>query len=402
MARIKQVKVKEPVRIRYKKLSNGSLSIYLDIYKDGVRNYEFLSLYLVPERTPLDKNNNAEALAAANAIKSQRIIDIANGRAGLTMKTSKSKISFLDYMQVFYERKKEEQVSPARLSFINCAIVHLKLYIAKAKLKGIRIGDVNMDFCEGFENYLRTAKDTRYKEPTQEELEKGKQPVYISEGTAYSYFAVLQLAFSWAVKHDYLGANPIDKMEVSLKHKTDEKEFLTIDEVRLLAKTDCPNAETKRAFMFSCFSGFRISDIMALKWGDLKDDGVSLSASIIMKKTKKKIDQPIDKAAFCWLPERGDAKDSDKVFRLTQLSAIENHLHAWTKNAEISKHVTFHTARHTYATMLITKGSDLYVVSQMLGHSDTRMTQIYAKVLDSKKKEAASLLGDILDETTDE
>lgn len=113
MARIKQVKVKEPVRIRYKKLSNGSLSIYLDIYKDGVRNYEFLSLYLVPERTPLDKNNNAEALAAANAIKSQRIIDIANGRAGLTMKTSKSKISFLDYMQVFYERKKEEQVSPA-------------------------------------------------------------------------------------------------------------------------------------------------------------------------------------------------------------------------------------------------------------------------------------------------
>lgn len=317
------------------------------------------------------------------------------------MKTSKVKISFQDFMQVFYNRKVEEQVSPARLTFINCAIVHLNLYIKQANIKGIRIGDIGFDFCEGFENYLRTAKDTRFKELTPEEIKEGKQPVYISEGTAYSYFAVLNLALSWGVKHDYLSANPIDKMDIKLKHKVEEKTFLTIEEVRALVDAPCPNSETKRAFLFSCFSGFRISDIKGLKWGDLHLEADTLYAVVVMKKTKKRILQPIDKAALNWFPERGDLKDSDKVFHLTELSAIENHLHAWAKNAKITKHVTFHTSRHTYATMLITKGSDLYVVSQLLGHSDTRMTQIYAKVLDSKKKEAASLLGDVLDDVSE-
>ncbi len=109
MEKNKVTKVKEPVRIRFKKLANGSKSIYLDIYKDGVRNYEFLKLYIVPERSALDKVNNANNLAAAAAIKSQRIIDINNGKSGLNLQTSKSKMALVDFMNIFVEKKKKNK-----------------------------------------------------------------------------------------------------------------------------------------------------------------------------------------------------------------------------------------------------------------------------------------------------
>lgn len=51
----KQPKVKEPVRVRYKALSDGSQSVYLDIYRDGKRQYEFLKLYLIPETSAAAK-----------------------------------------------------------------------------------------------------------------------------------------------------------------------------------------------------------------------------------------------------------------------------------------------------------------------------------------------------------
>lgn len=137
---------------------------------------------------------------------------------------------------------------------------------------------------------------------------------------------------------------------------------------------------------------------MALKWSDLIKDGEILTASIIMKKTKKRINQPIDQAAMAWLPERGEASDTDKVFKLNTLATIEKQLHAWIKDTTIDKHVTFHTARHTYGTMLVSQGADLYTISQLMGHADTRMTQIYAKVLDTKKKEAASLLNVVMND----
>lgn len=392
----KQRKVKEPVRLRTRKLADGSQSIYLDIYKDGVRSYEFLNLYIIPEVTRADKIKNEETLTAANAIKSLRIIDISNNKAGLTLRTSKSKITLQDYMQVFLQKKIREQKSEARITFIKCAMVVLDHYIEEKGLKGIRIGNIDLAFCEGFEDYLRTARDTRYKLPTAKERKKGVEPKKIAEGTAYGYFAVLNIALAWAVKHDFLKANPIDKMDITLKQNYNEKPFLTIDEVKVLLKAPCKNEELKRAFLFSCFSGFRISDIMALKWSDLIKDGEILTASIIMKKTKKRINQPIDQAAMAWLPERGEALDTDKVFKLNTLATIEKQLHAWIKDTTIDKHVTFHTARHTYGTMLVSQGADLYTISQLMGHADTRMTQIYAKVLDTKKKEAASLLNDIV------
>ena len=76
----KAAKAKEPIRLREKVLSNGNKSLYLDIYRDGKRVYEFLKLYLIPETAsdPTAKMRNKQTLIQANAIKAQRIIELTN------------------------------------------------------------------------------------------------------------------------------------------------------------------------------------------------------------------------------------------------------------------------------------------------------------------------------------
>ena len=79
MARPKKVqKVKEPVRVRQRKLANGNMSLYLDVYVKGVRKIESLGLYLVPELTPLDRQQNIHAKQVADKIKAERILALQN------------------------------------------------------------------------------------------------------------------------------------------------------------------------------------------------------------------------------------------------------------------------------------------------------------------------------------
>lgn len=74
--------VKEPIRLREKKLKNGNTSLYLDIYRNGRREYEFLKLYLTPEKNREDKEKNRQTLQLANSIKAQRTVEMQNGVFG--------------------------------------------------------------------------------------------------------------------------------------------------------------------------------------------------------------------------------------------------------------------------------------------------------------------------------
>lgn len=78
----KQLNLKEPIKVRTKKLVNGCQSIYLDIYMNGRRQYEFLKLYIIPEHNQADKKRNVETLNLANAIKAQKILEIYNQTYG--------------------------------------------------------------------------------------------------------------------------------------------------------------------------------------------------------------------------------------------------------------------------------------------------------------------------------
>lgn len=106
MARKKRrIKAKEPVRIRFKRLANGNQSIYLDRYADGKRSYEFLKMYLVPETDEISRAQNENTMRAAVAIKSQRVNEIVNGKAGLRDAGAVSRIPFVVWFGMFMERK---------------------------------------------------------------------------------------------------------------------------------------------------------------------------------------------------------------------------------------------------------------------------------------------------------
>lgn len=376
MAKKKQTKkAKEPIRIRFKQLANGNQSIYLDCYRDGKRSYEFLKLYIVPETDEATRLQNQNTMQAAMAIKSQRLIDMANDEAGITKVSQRSKMLLIDWMRYYSGQKKKNGQSDAFSKQIDKAIRHLLLY----KGDKVTMREVDKAYCMGFLDYLNALN--------------------MANVTTAGYFRCLNCALNLAVKEEILPYNPITKISSDQRIKIPEstREYLTVDEVKTLIAADCINEATKRAYLFSCFCGLRYSDIKALTWGDVLLDGEQYRVKIVMVKTQKTLYLPLSKEALRWMPERGDAKDTEKVFSLPSQCYLNVVLRTWAANSGITKHVTFHTARHTFATLELTAGAELYTVSKLLGHTQVKTTQIYAKIIDKKKDEAVNRLSSLFE-----
>lgn len=372
----KQPKVKEPVRVRYKTLSDGSQSVYLDIYRDGKRQYEFLKLYLIPETSTAAKVQNKATLAAVNTIKSQRIIELTNNVAGLKNTSQRSKLLLLDWMQTYKENQEKKGVRGSGKLIGNTMNV-LRSFNEKATMR-----DINRDFCLALIDYMRNTYISA----------NGKK---LSQFTCISYFGCFRGALNVAVREDILGENPINKLNTDEKIKMPEskREFLTIDEVKTLIDTPCRREDVKGAFLFSCYCGLRISDVLALKWKDVDCTGGQWHISIVMQKTRQPLYLPLSMQARKWMPERGGADEEEAVFSTLPCEDTCNALiKPWIKEAGITKHVTYHVSRHTFATMMLTLGADLYTVCKLLGHTDVKTTQIYAKIINKKKDDAIGLI----------
>ncbi len=375
-----ELRIKEPIKLRVKHLANGNKSIYLDMYMNGKRKYEFLKLYIIPEYNKSDRVRNSETLKLANAIKAQRIIELQNQSHGFKINKT-SHIKLTDYIQSVAEKKSENEV---RKTVLHAVVYHLRRY----NPNDIQLSRIDKDYILGFLDYLKTAKQTHTKK---EKLLHVNTQVY--------YYKMLRYCLNYAVSEELISANPMNKIkneEKPHKHRT-EREYLTIDELRKLAQPPFYNGLLKKAFLFSCFCGLRHSDIIALTWGDIEmDDDGNSRLYIIQKKTKEAISLPLSQEAIKQLPKREDAKEDDIIFKkLITLGRTNEILPKWAEQAGIKKHITFHTARHTHATMLLTLGVDLYTVSKLLGHTNIQTTQIYAKLVDESKKKAIDLIPNI-------
>lgn len=372
----KQPKVKEPVRVRYKALSDGSQSVYLDIYRDGKRQYEFLKLYLIPETNAAAKAQNKATLAAVNTIKSQRIIELTNNVAGLKNTSQRSRLLLLDWMQTYKESQEKKGVRGSD-KLISNTINVLRAFDEKAAMR-----DINRDFCLAFIDYMRNVYVSA----------SGRK---LSQFSCVSYFGCFRGALNAAVREDIIAENPINKLNTDEKIKMPEskREYLTIDEVKTLIDTPCRREDIKSAFLFSCYCGLRISDVLALKWKDVDCTGEQWRINIIMQKTRQPLYLPLSMQARKWMPERNGAAEEDSVFATLSCEDTCNvQIKPWVREAGITKHVTYHTARHTFATMLLTLGADLYTVCKLLGHTDVKTTQIYAKIINKKKDDAIGLI----------
>lgn len=375
----KALKAKEPIKLRAKSLSNGNKSLYLDIYKDGKRTYEFLKLYIIPEVDETAKARNANTLQAANAIKAQKIIELTNDEAGVTKNTFRSKMLLIDWMKHYSDHKLKTGQSAAFHIQIDKAIKHLIKY----KGDTVTMKEVDKSYCLGFIDYLNNAKR--------------KDGKLMAKVTTAGYFRCLNCALNLAVKEEIIPYNPITKINPDDRIKIPEstREYLTVDEIKLLIASKCINEPTKQAYLFSCFCGLRLGDIQALTWGDVILDGSQYRVKIVMKKTQKTLYLPLSDEALKWMPKRDDAKDTDKIFHLPYATYINIVLKTWAQNSGIAKTITFHTARHTFATMMLTLGADLYTTSKLLGHTQVKTTTIYAKIVDKKKDEAVNLVNNV-------
>lgn len=381
--------VKEPVKIRFRELKNGNTSIFLDIYLNGVREYEFLNIYLRPEKTRADKLWNKEQLRLANAIKAERIISIQNGEFGFKDTKRTRKLNFIQYLENMAETY-EANGQTACGVLMRSAIRRLVDY----KGKVVPFSSVTKEYLIGFIDFLN---NERY-DFDKKGKKKSDKPRRLSGVYKEALFARVMVALNKAEREGIILKNPGKSIDANLKPRAEEKTraYLTLEEVKKIADTEYrPDNDIKPAFMFACFTGLRYSDIHKLTWGEITvgPDG-TMRLDTKMKKTKKDIFIPLSDNAIAWLPERDNAPDNAHIFYKLpdQVGNADARLHSLTKKAGITKHVSFHVARHTFATLTLTYGADLYTVSKLLGHSNMRTTQIYVKIVDENKRKAVNLI----------
>lgn len=368
-------KAKEPIRLRQKALANGNQSLYLDIYQDGKRHYKFLKLYLIPEVDRTARTANENTLRAANAIKAQMMIELANQKAGITSNSTRSKMLLTEWLELFIKKHEEKGQSLKYAVIAKSMLNHLRRHLGSTKL---RMQDVDKPKCLAIIQAFENAQSRR----------GGK----LAPTTIHTYTQIFCTALNSAVRNDVITENPMNKIAASElpQHTTAPREYLSIEEVKTLMSAHCSNGSVKMAFLFACFCGLRYSDIQALQWRNIYTENGQTIAKLIIKKTRRELMLPLSDEAVKWLPQRAD--DTEQVFKIPSVSAAAPIVKKWAKDAGIKKNVTFHVSRHTFATLMLTVGADLYTTSKLLGHSNVTTTQIYAKIVDAKKAEAVNLV----------
>lgn len=380
-------KSKEPIRLRKRKLKTGNTSLYLDIYIDGKRSYEYLNLYLVEEKTRADKEKNKETMRLADAIRAKRVVEFQNGRFGFEAGYKQDTV-FLDYYRMLCEQRRQNPESLGNWGNWYCALKHLERYIKNPEMT---FRDVTPEFVKGFRTYLdKTArvKDKRKKTKTTEDTKP------LSSATKVSYFNKLRACLNQAFEDGIIPRNPIRGIE-GFKIEERERVYLTLDEVKAMAATECKYPILRRAFLFSCLTGLRKSDIEKMKWSEVRQQGEFTRIVFKQKKTGGQEYIDINPQAVVFMGERG--KPDAHVFpNFSYSSYYLMELKRWAVRAGITKDITFHSGRHTFAVIMLDLGVDIYTVQKLLGHKEIHTTQIYAKVMDKKKQEAAMLIPSIL------
>lgn len=379
---------KEPVRLRKRTLSGGRQSLYLDIYLDGNRSYEFLKLYLVPERTREDREKNRETMRLAEAIKSQRIVDIQNHKFGFESEYKLDTV-FLDYYRAMCEKRHGDIESRGNWGNWYSCLKHLERYCKRNPRMTFR--DVTTEWILGFREYLDKTARCRDKRKviTTEEVTKP-----LSQNSKVSYFNKLIACINQAFEDRIIPHNPVRGID---RFKPDESErvYLTIEEVKAMSSAHCKYPALRNAFLFSCLTGLRKSDIEKMTWSEVHQHGEYTRIIFRQKKTLNQEYLDISPEAVQYMGQR--RKPSDKVFAGFKYGAyMLTELRMWAMRAGVTKDITFHTGRHTFAVMMLDLGADIYTVSKLLGHRELKTTQIYASLLD-KKKQAAVLLIPSLD-----
>ena len=237
------------------------------------------------------------------------------------------------------------------------------------------VKSVDADFCYAFANYLTNKADVK-----------------ISSAT--TYMQKLHAVLQDAVYSGYIKSNPMPPINRLLpKHTSPQRANLSVEEVEALNNAECPHLITKLAFLFSCYTGLRLSDIETLRWTEIHKNNKVYMLTKIQVKTNSEVQIPLCKQAVQILKQVQDKKlsNDENVFPMYSRTTTYSDLRQWATNAGIDKHITFHISRITFVTLGISAGMNMYVISKLCGHKDIKTTQIYARMIDRTYIDAVAM-----------
>jgi integrase len=366
------------VNLRSKKLADGRLSLYLDYYppvkgpNGRFTRREFLNRYLYSKpKNSLEKSTNEANKLFAETLRLKREKEILNEQDGI-FNSSNKKVDFIEFFKKVAEARRE---SNSNYSNWMSSSHYLNAFTGGKCL----MGDLTEEFCNKFKDYLRSA--------TKLNTVKGLR---LSQNSALSYFNKFRAAVNEAYNARLLNENPL-KYVKAIPECESKREFLTQEELQKLFNTECDLSALKIAAIFSALTGLRWSDISRLTWGDIQKTESGYFLHIKQKKTADPMLHPISAKAVQILGDRG--LSGERIFEGLKYSDSNNDkIKRWVLRAGIDKKITLHNFRHTYATLMLNKGVDIFTVSKMLGHKDIKTTMLYSKVLSTTKINAANLV----------
>lgn len=365
-----------PIKVRYKELADGSKSIYLDYMVDGKRKSEFLKMYLLPGRTEEVKRLNDHTRRAVANIMAQRMANLAwDKEADAGVEDSKRLLTEVctEYGALRVRRGTKSAKNRYRL---------LNYHINKVNAH-IRMWEVNLDFVKALAESMMKNERTATGEP-------------LARATIIGNISALSSVMQYAQRKGIVKENPVELFDTStVKGPVHKRNYLIADEIKKLINTPCSNEDFKNLFIFGCFVGLRYSDLRSLRWKNIIVENGETRIEKMMSKTKHMVFVPLNKIALQYLPPRRGFDDLVFPELPYGITVIDLVIKEWAKAAGIKKTVSFYTARHTFATLTLTQGADLFAVSQLMGHRDISTTEGYAEIIDAKKEADVSLIDDL-------
>jgi integrase len=368
------------VTLRNKKIANGKLSLYLDFYPEIINpksgkltRREFLKLKIFENpKNELEREHNSTQVQLAEQIRSKRLMDIRNKEYGLKEHMNLD-INFYNFFQSvvtdYYNNG-----SKGNYHCWKSSLDYWKKFIGKS-LSSKQLLPYHV---EKYREFLLSTKSLR-----NEERE-------ICRNTASTYYKNFISILKRANKKKLLASN-LAEDAVYIKEEDTYRDYLTEEELQELSKTPCALPSLKRMAFFSVMTGLRFSDILNLQWENIfQDKSQGYYIKLKEQKTGNIQNHFIPDNAYSLLLKEDTNEGS--VFIDIKYTQITRPLKEWLDAAGMKKKISFHNFRHTYATLQLSKGTDIYTLSKMLGHKNVSTTQIYGKVMDRQKIEASKKL----------
>ena len=403
-------KSKDNPKLEQRFLADGQISLYLEyylgrksepvldefgepvLYESGkmagtpkfkikhVRRKENLNLYLVANpRTPIDRNQNKQALQLAKKIRQEREQELLEGKEGYRLKKDRQ-VDFLDYFQAYIDNYTKKDIR-----MVQIALQRFKDFLSETPEytkfeKSIKPEQLSKDMMVVFTEYLQSRS--------------------IGEG-AKSIYQRFKKVIKYAVEHDVMLKNPCTGVVIKVDDQILRKDVLSLDEEQALINThyDGENPNIRRAFIMCLYCGLRFCDVKSLAFSNVdysnrllkfeqnKTRGHSANSGVVI---------PLNDGLLRLIgePTNDQTKDSP-IFPLPSYEMCLKALKRWVKRAGIEKHISWHCARHSFAVNILNNGANIKTVASLLGHSGLKHTEKYTRAIDKLKEDAINSLPQI-------